>query len=435
MPSPRPRSLADWLAALETLAPREIELGLARVEQMLARLPMSRPRRVLHVAGTNGKGSTVAMLESLYRGQGSRVACYTSPHVLRFNERLRIDGCDADDDSIVAAFSTVESVRDGVPLTYFEFATLAALVAFSTARVDVWILEIGLGGRLDAVNAVDPDGAVITNVALDHCDWLGDDVESIAREKAGIMRAAIPVVYGASPAPQAVIDCARDLGADLRLAGQDYRFSADDGRWRFEGREATLDSLPRPALAGRFQLANAAAALALYEALEGRRGLAAADPGQALGALVLPGRLQRVDTDRRWLLDAAHNPAAAAALAAELPAFDAPGGLTAVLGVLADKDLDGMLAPLLPLVDRWIAVPADSPRAVPARQLAERIAEAASKPCRVADDVAAGLAEAARISPADALIVVSGSFYTIGPALARLEPVAASALGYTRGAS
>ncbi len=234
-PSPSTRSLDDWLAWLETLSPREIELGLERVADVLERLDLPRPRRVLHVAGTNGKGSTVAMLEGLYAAGGSCVASYTSPHVLRYNERMRVAGRELDDAEIVAAFATVEAARQGTPLTYFEFGTLAALVAFAARGADAWILEIGLGGRLDAVNAVDPDGVVITNVALDHCDWLGPDVESIGREKAGVMRPGIPAVFAGGTLPDSVAARARELGTRLLVAGRDYRYAADAGGWRYGG--------------------------------------------------------------------------------------------------------------------------------------------------------------------------------------------------------
>jgi len=421
-------ALDDWLAWLETLSPHEIELGLDRVLDVLSRMDLPRPRHVIHVAGTNGKGSTAAMLEAMFNGMGMRVGCYTSPHVRRFNERMRVRGQELDDDTIVAAFRAVEAARQKVILTYFEFGTLAALAAFAKAGTDVLVLEIGLGGRLDAVNAIDPDAAIITNVTLDHRDWLGDDIESIAVEKAGVMRRGIPVVYGSAQVPAAIIAEATRHGADLRLAGRDFRYSDNEGSWRWHGRTQTLDGLQKPALAGAFQLQNAAAALAVIEALGLDEMLDAPSVNAAMQRLSLPGRLQRIDGHRRWLLDVAHNPDAARVLGATLPAINASGRLVAVFGVLADKDVDGIVAPLCDAVDTWIAVPADSTRALAPEALAARVANHCDKPCRIADSIAAGLALAASLTSADDPILVTGSFYTVGPALACLDEMEADAV-------
>ena len=214
-------SLDQWLPWLESLSPREIVLGLERVREVKHRLDLHDPKFVVNVAGTNGKGSSVAMLESLLRNAGIVTGCYTSPHVISYNERTRIDGRPASEQVILKALAKVESVRGDVPLTFFEFGTLATLVAFDSAKVDAWILEVGMGGRLDAVNVIDPDVALITNVSIDHCAWLGDDVETIAREKAGIMRPAIPVIFGSEKVPDTVFDVANELDATLLVAGQD----------------------------------------------------------------------------------------------------------------------------------------------------------------------------------------------------------------------
>ncbi|MDH3440816.1 MAG: Mur ligase family protein, partial [Gammaproteobacteria bacterium] len=221
------KSLADWLPWLESLSPREIVLGLDRVQAVLQNLDIARPETVITVAGTNGKGSSIAMLEAILRQQGIRTGSFTSPHVHRYNERTRIDGQPASDEAIISALATVESARGDTPLTFFEFGTLATLVAFAAAGVDAWLLEVGMGGRLDAVNAIEPDGCLITNVALDHCAWLGDDVESIAAEKAGIMRAGKPVVFGSTSLPDAIVRIAAETGADLVLAGRDFGFSVN----------------------------------------------------------------------------------------------------------------------------------------------------------------------------------------------------------------
>jgi dihydrofolate synthase/folylpolyglutamate synthase len=228
---PANAALGDWLNRLESFSAHEIELGLERVEAVLERLAIKLPETVFHVAGTNGKGSCAALLESLLRAGGRNVGCYTSPHVHRYNERIRINGAEAADASLIHAFERIELVREDVPLTYFEAGTLAALWVFAQERVDTAILEVGMGGRLDAVNAVDAEAALITNVTLDHCDWLGPDVESIAHEKAGVMRAGRPVVFGGLDRPKAICDEAKRIGADLRAAGRDFTWSAGRSSW------------------------------------------------------------------------------------------------------------------------------------------------------------------------------------------------------------
>lgn len=396
-------------------------LGLERVQRVLERLDLPRPDRLVSVAGTNGKGSTVALLESLYRASGCTVACYTSPHVLRFNERMRVDGQPLGDDPIVNALQVVEDARGDTPLTYFEFGTLAAAVAFATAGADVQIFEIGLGGRLDAVNAIEPDGSVITNISLDHCEWLGNDVESIGREKAGVMRPGKPVVFGSMQVPASIIEVAEAKAARLLLAGRDYYAEAEDDAqtdcWTFTfARKAPL-VLRKPSLVGGFQLHNAAAALALFFELEGPGRLRPAAISAALSNTRVTGRMHSIETSRRWLLDVAHNPAASEVLAKELAGRPRSGKLLMIIGVLADKDLAAILRPLLPLVDKWIAVTPRGPRALPAATLGSQLAELGQCPCRVAPDIGTALQIATDLSDVDDLIVITGSFYTVGPAL------------------
>jgi dihydrofolate synthase/folylpolyglutamate synthase len=417
-------SLPDWLAWLETLSPREIDLGLERVLEVMGRLELRRPERVFHVAGTNGKGSCAAMLESLLlgggRGAGCKVVgCYTSPHLLCYNERIRVMGTPADDDAIIAALQAVESVRQDLPLTYFEFGTLAALVVFEQSGADTLVLEIGMGGRLDAVNAVEPDAGIITNVARDHCEWLGSDIETIAVEKAGIMRRGKPVVFGSDIVPAAITVIAGKLGADLRIQGRDFSFVRDvrTGFWTWRGRNVVLEGLAVPSLTGRFQLQNASAVLALLEAA-GQDDLLTRDAAsRAFQGLSVPGRFQWLGADRRWLLDVAHNPHAAAGLADSLSALAPRRTVTAIIGVLADKELAGIVAPLVPLVDRWIAVTARSPRALGARVLAQSISHLSNKPCLIMEDIPEAMSHADRLPDSDGIILVTGSFYTVGPAL------------------
>lgn len=398
--------LPDWLTWLETLSPREIDLGLERVQAVLERLSLPLPEHVLLIAGTNGKGSSVAMADALLRAADYRVGAYTSPHIIDYNERIVIQGQQASDAAIIAAFETIEAVRDDIPLTYFEYGTLAALVLFAEAELDVWILEVGMGGRLDATNAIDPTGVLITNVTLDHCDWLGEDVETIAAEKAGVMRSGVPAVFGDAEVPQTIIKRAEEIGAELLLRGRDF----------------TLDSIPRPGLRGGFQVGNAAAVVALLKAA----GLDAA-ANDDLVARVLPGvavtgRGQSLEVEGiEWLLDVAHNPAAAEMLAATLAAEAYPGATLAIVGMLDDKDVEGSIRPLDPQVDAWIAVTADSRRAIPAQELARRIANETGRPCLIAASLVEAMALARREASIDDRILVTGSFFLVGPVLQQLE--------------
>lgn len=415
------KSLAEWLAWLETLTPNEIELGLERVAAVLQRLSLKKPGRVIHVAGTNGKGSCVAMLEVLYLQKSSSVGAYTSPHIHRYNERIRIAGAAVLDDLILEAFERVESVRDNTPLTYFEYGTLAALCIFDAAAIETVILEIGMGGRLDAVNAVEPDGGIVTNVSLDHCGWLGHDIETIAAEKAGIFRQNKPFVFASDNVPKSVNQVANDVGARLRSLNTDYRFSVEStGRWCFAGRDTTVTELDRPTLHGHFQIQNAAGVLALVEALCDRVLLNNELINTAFSSLTLPGRMQLIERKRIWLVDAAHNPAAATVLADSITASQGCVG-TCIIGVLNDKDVAGIVEPLLNCVDRWISVPLGGPRATPAAELARVISNLSNKPCLVADSVAAacGFADG---RPGDLNpVLITGSFLTVGPALQWLE--------------
>jgi dihydrofolate synthase/folylpolyglutamate synthase len=418
LPSGSP--LPAWLRRLETLSPREIDLGLERVAAVLGRMAIDMSARTILVGGTNGKGSSVEMLRALLAGSGI-IGTYTSPHVIEYNERIAVDGKAATDDSIVAAFERVEAARGDVALTYFEFGTLAALAVFESEAVDTAILEVGLGGRLDAVNVLEPDASLITNVSLDHHEWLGDDVESIGREKAGIMRAGKPVVFADNAVPVSVAARAKELGARLLVAGRDYSWrTRDDGRWSWRGEKVELADLELPALRGPMQLQNAAGALALLEALGLRQLLVAGHVNQALTRVQLPGRMQVVERDQRWLFDVAHNPAAADALAASLREHEAQAAV-AVVGILDDKDVEGIVGPLAELVEGWIAVTAASPRAIEAAELARRIANHTGKGCLVADTPETALEHARRWAGVGGRVLVTGSFYTVGPMLERLS--------------
>ena len=401
--------MSAWLAWLETLHPDEIELGLERVQSVLERLHIERPEHVLIVAGTNGKGSSVAMASALLHAAGLRVGAYTSPHIIDYNERIAIFDSDgrrlARDEEIIAAFEKIEAVRAGVPLTYFEYGTLAAVVAFSEAKLDAWILEVGMGGRLDATNAIEPTAALITNVALDHCEWLGDDIETIAVEKAGVMRPGMPVVYGGTDVPRAIIDHADAIGARLLLRGRDY-----DTR-----------GVPQPGLVGEFQVGNAAAVLALLDAAGLPQATEAALVESVLPNVRLDGRGQRVSENGvEWLLDVAHNPAAADVLAATLAGDGHQGRTVAVVAMLDDKDVEATVGALDAHVDLWIATTAESGRAIEAGELARRIANATTRPCLVAASVDEAMRSARREAAGNDRILVTGSFYLVGPILERL---------------
>jgi len=422
LPSGAP--LSEWLAWLETLSPTEINLGLERTERVLERLDLPRPAHVLLVAGTNGKGSSVAMTDALLRASGLRTGAYTSPHISRFNERIVVDATPASDADIIAAFERVEAARQETELTYFEFGTLAAAVVFAAADLDVWVLEVGLGGRLDATNAMDPTASLITNVSLDHCAWLGHDVESIAFEKAGVMRSGIPTVFGDKIVPASIVRQASKSGANLLQAGRDYDFDVHEGgTWSWRGPSRTNDGLHPPGLAGEFQTGNAAAVLMLLEAAGLSDAVDSNLVNKVLPDVSLVGRMQRLMVDapgsqgNEWLVDVAHNPAAAEALATNLRATRIDGETIAIVGLLDDKDVEGVIGPLIPHVDRWIAMTADSHRAIAANELARRVANLAGRACLVAESAAAAIESARRTASKNDRILATGSFFTVSPIL------------------
>ncbi len=363
----RPASLDAWLAYLETLHPRSIALGLARVGAVHARLDAALSCPVITVSGTNGKGSTCAMLESILRAAGYRTALYTSPHLLRYNERVQIGGTQATDAELLAAFEVVENARcasvdaqgKATALTYFEFGTLAALWLFARAQPDVVVLEVGLGGRLDAVNIVDADVGVLTSVDIDHVDYLGPTREDIGREKAGIFRAGRPAVVADPHPPASVIDAARKVGAPVTQIGRDYGYVDEGRQWRYWGPRGDRYGLPFPALRGACQLANAATALVVLDLLHARLPVSGGALRAGLHTVTLPGRFQVLPGRPVTVLDVAHNPHAATVLADELGAMGFFPRTLAVCGMLADKDIAGVAAAMVTRVDRWfVAAPA-----------------------------------------------------------------------------
>ncbi len=413
-------TLQDWLAHCERLHPKTIDMGLERVREVAQRMALRFDCPVITVAGTNGKGSTCAMLEAIALEAGWRTGLYTSPHLVHFQERCRLRGEPVDPQALVSHFARVEAARQGVSLTYFEFTTLAILSLMAASSLDVAILEVGLGGRLDAVNIIDTDCAVITSIDLDHQEFLGPDRESIGREKAGILRAGRPAVVSDPVPPQSVIDQAQALGADLWLLGRDFNFSGDKQQWGWAGRGRRYPGLAYPALRGANQLVNAAGVLAALSALRDRLPVTAQAVRNGLALVELPGRFQIVPGQPTLVLDVAHNPHSVAALVANLDAMGFYPTTHLVFGAMGDKDLDTMLRRMAPLADRWYFCDLPTARAEAGDALKTRweglAARAGSVASAHASPRAALEAAVAAADPADR-IVVFGSFFTVGGVL------------------
>jgi dihydrofolate synthase / folylpolyglutamate synthase len=413
-------NLQDWLAHCERLHPRQIELGLERVQSVASRMGLRFDCPVITVAGTNGKGSTCAMLEAIALQAGYRTGVFTSPHLVDFEERCRLRGEIVTAQELLPHFERVEAARQDVSLTYFEFTTLAILGLMAASALDVAILEVGLGGRLDAVNIIDTDCAVITSIALDHMEFLGHDLESIGREKAGILRTGKPAIVSDPVPPRSVLDRATDIGADLWRLGVDFNFTGDQQQWAWAGRGRRYSGLAYPALRGANQLINAAGVLAALEALRPRLPVTAQAVRNGLAMAELPGRFQIVPGQPSLVLDVAHNPHAVATLAANLDAMGFFPTTHGVFGAMADKDLAAMLRKMEPLVDRWYFTDLPTQRAETAQGLMARWQAQHTR-----KDVGAGTyggpmeafdAALGAANPADR-IVVFGSFHTVGGVL------------------
>ena len=364
-----PNTLADWLSYLESLHPKAIALGLERVAQVRERLNLQPAFPIITVGGTNGKGSVCAMLESILHAAGYRVGCYTSPHLLHYNERVRIAKQQASDAELCTAFEKIEQARGEVPLTYFEFGTLAAMQCFIEHKVEIAILEVGLGGRLDAVNVFDSDCAVVTSVDIDHTDYLGETREQIAFEKAGIFRKGRVAICADADVPQAIRAHAREVGAELWCIGNEFGFTAHQGQWDYRSMIGARNALPYPALRGAFQLNNASAALAALDALKERLPVSMEAVRRGLVEVNLPGRFQVVPGRPQLILDVAHNPHAARSLAENLASMP-PARTFAVFAMLRDKDIAGVARALDAHVDVWLAAGIDAPRGATAAELA-----------------------------------------------------------------
>jgi dihydrofolate synthase/folylpolyglutamate synthase len=422
------RSLDDWLAWISAQHPSTIALGLDRVREVAARMAPSplgegggegnfqRPV-ALTVGGTNGKGSTCAFLETILLEAGYRVGTYTSPHILRYNERVRIQGEDATDALLVESFERVEAARGATPLTYFEFGTLAALWIFQASKLDAWVLEVGLGGRLDAVNVIDADCAIVVSVDLDHQAFLGNDRESIGFEKAGIFRAGRPAIFGDTNPPARLVEHARAIGADLQVLGRDFRVEASERQWDFVGRRSTRRALPIPALRGAWQLKNAASALAALDEVAERLPLSVGEVKRGLSTVRLAGRLQSLPGRPAIVLDVAHNPHAARSLAQALGDMGFFESTFAVFAMLADKDIGGVVDAVRHRIDRWYVSAAQADRAASAEAVAGVLAGRGIEAVRTFATVDAALQAARRDAGSNDRIVVFGSFHTVAEAL------------------
>lgn len=420
-------TLPQWLSYLEQLHQQEIDLGLERIKQVASQLDIDWDSVKIVVGGTNGKGSTCAMLEAIYLAAGYQVGLYTSPHLIRFNERIRINGQQASDEQIVEQLALIEAQRGDISLTYFEYTTLAAILLFKAHGIQVAIFEVGLGGRLDAVNIIDADCSIVTSIAVDHSDYLGDDREQIAWEKAHIYCSGRPAICADPQPPQRLIDYANEISADLQLFGRDFNYQGDKVQWTFIGANQRRNALAYPSLRGANQLINAAAALAAIEALRLKAPVPNQSIRQGLLQVDLPGRFQILPGQPTTVLDVAHNPHAAAVLQHNLHAMSYFPYTTAVFAMLNDKDVDEVIKSLSKSIDYWYCATLEGARGLSGQALADRIStllppDSDGLPQVAVFDTPREAYEAAkqRSEPEDR-IVVFGSFLTIADVLAHLQ--------------
>ena len=410
-------NLDDWLAWQETLHPSEIDLGLDRVAMVLARLELGDPGfKVISVAGTNGKGSCVAMLDAIYRSAGYAVGTYTSPHIKKYNERITVNGSEISDHDLCEAFEKIDQCRGEISLTYFEFGTLAAIVQMVKARVDIAILEVGLGGRLDAVNVLDADVAVITSIGLDHQGWLGNDRETIAIEKAGIARSGRPLVCGDRNPPETLINYLQEIKAIPYFIDQDFFFEAGPisngvNSWHWRDKRHQRSTLPMPALKGEIQLQNASTVLMVLELFMPEWPVSQADIREGLASVVIPGRFQVIPGEVTMIIDVAHNTQAAEALAHGLKAMPCTGKTLAVFGCMSDKDLENILAVVNPLIDHWFVSTLDVPRGRDSSEIAQAIKKLdANKPVSICETINMAKETAVKHAKPGDRVVAFGSF-------------------------
>jgi dihydrofolate synthase/folylpolyglutamate synthase len=420
----RPVTLADWLVHIERVHPRTIAMGLGRVRAVKDAMHLEPSIPLIIVGGTNGKGSACMMLEAILHHGGYRTGCYTSPHLTRYNERVRIAKADADDASLVRAFAAVENARVSadVALTYFEFGTLAAMWLFIEQRVDALILEVGLGGRLDAVNVFEPDCALVMSVDIDHVEYLGDTHEKIGFEKAGIFRAGRPAICADADPPISLVEYASQIGARLMLVNRDYGHSAQVTQWRYWGPGGDRHGLPYPALRGAYQLGNAAACITALDMLREYLPVTMNDIRTGLLEAENPGRFQVLPGRPLTILDVAHNPHAARALAQALSSLPRGGRVIAVFAMLGDKDIDGVIRVMAPHIDEWRVAGIEGVRGTTAAHLSQRLrAGGVTRPVHECANVASALNEAYEIAAESDKILVFGSFHTVSEAMQALR--------------
>lgn len=415
-------TLTEWLGWFETLHPKKIDFSLDRIRLVLSALSIERPPyRIVTVGGTNGKGSCVALLESIYRHAGYRVGAFTSPHLWRFNERIRLDGADISDPKLIELFSRMDEARGEVTLSYFESSAVAAMLYFALQKVDIAVLEVGMGGRLDAVNVYDADAALIVSVSLDHQDYLGPDRETIGREKAGILRPGRPAIIADADPPRSVIAEAAARGARALYVGRDFGVVPDHGGLAYRRPGIAARIFPRPPFGGAIQLINAAACITVADSLQDALPVSDAAIAAGLAATRVSGRFERCVVDEvEWLFDVAHNPAAAALYRESLDTLSPARRTHAVFGAMGDKDLRGVLQLFVADVDTWSICAVDSDRGASLDQLKSVLDGLGARGVRAyADAASACNAARTRVRPGDRVLVF-GSFYTVGPAMAAL---------------
>lgn len=409
--------LNSWFTYLETLHPKSIELGLDRITQVAKKLQLLPCKKmVITVGGTNGKGSCVTLLEQILLAAGYKVGAYTSPHLLRYNERFRINGVDATDEALCKAFAKIDAARESTTLTYFEFSTLAALLLFQQEDLEILILEVGMGGRLDAVNIIDPDVAIISTIALDHMEWLGPDRESIGREKAGIMRPHKPVICGDFDVPSTVKNYAREIQAELFIHQQDFSYIEHSNNWSWKSHHQSLSDLPVP----KIELQNASSVLMAIELINIKKPVSLSAIEEGLRQVFVPGRFQKRSVGTagpEQIFDVAHNPAAATLLSKQLQRTTVKGQILAVIGMLKDKDQMGTVSPLLKQIDAWYVGGLNVPRGDSSEPLAKILKKLEAKQVVEYKNISLAYRSALQAAQPNDRIIVFGSFYTVAEAM------------------
>jgi len=420
-------TLNAWLDWQESLHPQSIDLGLDRATEVFNRLNAYKKPITITVAGTNGKGSSIAFLEAIYRAQGLRVGAYTSPHILKYNERIKIDGTPVSDEQICAAFERIEAVRDNVSLSYFEFATLAALDIFSRANLDIQLLEVGLGGRLDAVNIIDPDVAVVTSICIDHTSWLGNTRDAIAIEKAGIFRKGIPAIIGDINPPPSLLECAHKVNAQLQRIGHEFSYNnnpQDSNNWSWKNKSGRFAELPPPKLKGTHQYRNASAVIAAIQSLQNKIPVSEQAIQQGLKTVNLSGRFQLIQSNPAVLLDVSHNHQAALTLVEYLQTEYKDTAVHAVFTMMGDKDLPGVIKLMQPCIKHWYISPLNNPRTSSETDLKKAFALCNNTQVSFGfTDFLSAFNQAQNEAIKDnGLILVFGSFFLVSEYLSCLSP-------------